>query len=308
MSRAPLVLLARMLVAVACGMALLALAGCGEGQDVDADAIVVGVGSTVEQEVLAALTVVALEDAGLEAELAVDLGDTVGVRREALRGEVDVHWGYTGAAWALGLRQQDPPADPGESLARVRQEDADRGLRWLEASEADATLALFVRDDAAPEDDRPTLEWLAQEASARERTLCVDPDFRDRPGGLEDLAALHGMDLDRVPVRGMDAEEAVAGVAEGACFAGLAPATSGEAHREGLVRVRDERGVFPAFVVAPVVREATLEEHPRLAEALRSVTTLLDTGTLARLNDQVAEIDDPEEHQELAREELSRAE
>lgn len=298
-------LIARLLTALASCALALGIAGCDDDERSEADAIAIGVGSTVEQQVLAALTVVALEDAGLEAELVVDLGDTVGVRREALRGEVDVHWGYTGAAWTLGLRQQDPPADPAESLARVRQEDRDRGLRWLEPSEANATLALFVREDAAPEGRAPTVGWLAREASARQRTLCVDPDFRDRPGGLADLAAVHPMELDRVPVRGVDDEEAVRAVAEGECFAGLAPATSGAAHREGLVQARDELGIFPAFTVAPVVREEALEEVPELAEALGTITGVLDTSTLARLNAQVAEVDDPEEQQELVREELA---
>lgn len=279
-------------------------AGCGDGGD---DEVVrVGVGSTVEQEVLAALTVVALEEAGIDAEPVVDLGGTVAVRREALRGAVDLYWDYSAAAWALGLHEQNPPADPAESVERVREEDRRRNdLVWLDPSDANATFALFVHPDAVPDDQSPSMDWLAGELSGQERTLCVDPDFRDRPGGLGDLAEVYPMDLDRVRVVGADEDEAIAGVADGECFAGLATATSGAARARGLVRVTDNVGVFPAFVVTPVARADALEREPDLRAALEPVTELLDTATLARLNAEAQDADSAEERRALARRELA---
>lgn len=279
------------------------LAGCGTEDD--PDVVTVGVGSTSEQQVLAALTVVALDHAGIETQLAMDLGGTVGLRRETLRGSVDLFWGYTAAAWALGLRQQSPPADPEESFERVREADLRRNdLVWLQPSDANATLALFVDADAVDEDQAASMDWLARELSGQERTLCVDPDFRERPGGLADLAEVYPMDLDRVEVVEADERAAISGVAEGRCFAGLATATSGEAQAAGLVRVRDDIGVFPAFVVSPVVREDSLQQEPRLAAALEPVTELLDTATLARLNAETLEAEGMEERRAVARREL----
>jgi glycine betaine/choline ABC-type transport system substrate-binding protein len=92
-----------------------------------------------------------------------------------------------------------------------------------------------------------------------------------------------------------DEAEAIEGVADGRCFAGLATATSGEAQLSGLVRVADELGVFPAFVVAPVVREERLEELPDITEALAAVTPWVDTAALARLNAEAESGTDPEE-------------
>lgn len=296
--------LGRFVVALA-GAAL--LAGCSAGDDnVDPDAVTVGVGSTAEQQVLAALTVVALEEAGIATELEVDLGGTVGLRREALRGTVDVYWDYTAAAWALGLRQQSPPSDPEESYERVRQEDRTRNdLIWLEPTQADATLALFVDGDVVDGDQPPSMDWLAAELSGEQRTLCVDVDFRDRPGGLYDLAEVYPMELDRVGLVDATEEEAIALVAEGECFAGLATTTSGEAYAQGLVPVTDDLGVFPAFVVAPVAREAVIEQNPAIEAALEPVIELLDTTTLARLNAEARDADSAEARRELARRELA---
>lgn len=276
------------------------LGGCGAEDD--PGVVTVGVGSTSEQQLLAALTVVALDHADIETQLAMDLGGTVGLRREALRGSVDLFWGYTAAAWALGLRQQSPPADPEESFQRVREADLRRNdLVWLPPSDANATLALFVDAEALGENQPASMDWLARELSGQERTLCVDPDFRQRPGGLRDLAEVYPMDLDRVKVVEADESEAITGVAEGRCFAGLATATSGEARAAGLVRVRDDLGVFPAFVVAPVARKDALQDEPRLASALEPVTELLDTATLARLNAETHDAPGIEERRAVAR-------
>ena len=274
----------------------LVLAGCVRDEPPSEPRIAVGVGSTTEQRVLAALTAQALTEAGMTPDLQPDLGGTVGLRRAALAGDIDVFWDYTGAAWALGMGQQAPPADPEESFQRVSRADVRNGLTWLPASQANATLALFVDRDDLPAEDRPRgLAWLASVLSAGERHLCADQEFITRSGGLEALAAAYAIDLDRLTESAIPAAEpdAISGVASRRCFAALATATSGEAIRAGLTPVSDDLLVFPAFAVAPVVRTARLEDVPELAEALATVTAVLDTSALGELNAEVERGRDP---------------
>lgn len=284
---------------VAVGLALLVIAaGCQRDGGNSAPRVVVGVGSTTEQRVLAALTVQALDAAGITAEVRTDLGGTVGLRREAIGGTVDVFWDYTGAAWALGLGQQAPSSDPEESYQRVQRADEDNGLTWLEPSAANATLALFVRADDLPAEDRPRgLAWLAGVLSSGRGTLCADPEFITRAGGLRSLAAAYAIDVDRLTKASVPAPEpeAIAAAASGRCFAALATATSGEARRAGLVPVTDDLMVFPAFIVAPVARTQRLEELPQLAQALAPVITGLDSQRLAAMNAAAAGGGDPGE-------------
>lgn len=259
-------------------------------------AVVLGVGSTPEQRMLAALTVVALDRAGIAVRPRADLGGTVGLRREALRDNIDLWWDYTGAAWSLGMGEQAPPADAEESYQRVRRADEDRELVWLEPSAADATLALFVRAGDLPPEGAPRgLSWLAGVLSSGQVRLCADGDFVRRRGGLDALAEAYAIDLERLLVAAADEPTAIRRVAEGSCFAGLATATSGEAREAGLLPVADELGVFPAFVVAPVARAAALERHPDLAEALHPLVAVLDTRALGELNREVAAGRDPAE-------------
>lgn len=273
---------------------LLAASGCTLPTAAQPDAVVVGVGALPEQEVLGALAVEALERADVTVEREEGLATTVGLRREAASGRVDLYWDYTGAAWSRGLGEPAPPADPVESWERIRAADHHNGLRWLEPTEANATLALFVRADAIPEGEA-RLSWLAGELSAGERVLCADPDFLSRPGGLDALAAEYAIDLARVLGRPATEEDAVAGVAAGECFAGVATATLGQARLEGLVPVSDDLSVFPAFIVAPVVREESPADRVVVREALAPVVEALDTATLRRLNAEHARGEAPDE-------------
>lgn len=263
--------------------ALLGVVGCTLPTAAQPEPVVVGVGALAEQEVLGALAIEALDRAEVAVEREEGLATTVGLRREAASERVDLYWDYTGAAWSRGLGEPAPPADPVESWERVREADRHNGLQWLEPTDANATLALFVRADDAPEGDA-MLTWLAGELSGGERTLCADEDFLTRPGGLDALAAEYAIDLSRLAREPADEEEAIELVAAGECFAGLATATSGPARAEGLVPVADDLAVFPAFVVAPVVREDSPADREVVREALAPVVEALDTATLRRLN------------------------
>ena len=191
-----------------------------------------------------------------------------------------------------------PPSDPEESFARVRRADEHNGLTWLPPSAANATLALFVRRDDLPAQDRPRgLPWLSGVLSSGEGTLCADPEVITRTGGLEALAVAYAIDVERLTDAAVpaDEDEAISATSRGRCFAALATATSGEARLAGLVPVADDLMVFPAFVIAPVARTDRVEQIPGLAEALAPVTSRLDSEQLAVMNAAAESGEDPGE-------------
>lgn len=271
--------------------AVLVAGGCNRAEP-EAEGVVVGVGSTTEQRVLAALTVAALERTGIAVRPVGETADVGDLRRQAESGDVDLFWDYTGSALSLALLpRQPPPAVAEESFERVARADEERNeFVWLGPTRANATLALFVRAADAPETER-TLTWLSRELSAGQ-PLCADPDFLAREGGLTSLAEEYSIAVEALRTVPAPEADAIAGVAGGQCFAGLATATSGEAEGAGLVPVDDDLGVFPAFVVAPVVRAPALTAEPRIPDALAPVLDL-DTAALRRLNGRVEAGEEP---------------
>lgn len=281
--------------AVAAALLVLgAAAGCDRTEPAaEPGALVLGVGSTDEQRVLAALAIVALDVAGIPVEPVLDRGSTVDLRRAARSGEVDLWWDYTGAAWGLGLGEQGPPADPVESYERIREADEDRGFAWLDPTTANATLALFVRGGDLPAEGA-TLSWLAGELSAGDKALCADPDFLARPAGYDALAQVYSIQTDRVRQVPLGELKAIASTAAGSCFAALATATSGAAAIAGLQPVADDQRLFPAFIAAPVVRADALEDESGAAAPLRDLTARLGTAELRELNAAVVAGEDPQ--------------
>ena len=55
-----------------------------------------------------------------------------------------------------------------------------------------------------------------------------------------------------------------------------------------LVVLEDDRGYFPSYHAAPLVREECSKRHPEVAAALHQLAGRIDDRTMRRLNYQVA--------------------
>lgn len=254
----------------------------------------VGTGPQPESQLLAAVIVELLGLEGVPAESVV-LADAGDARRGLELGDVDVVPSYTGEAWLGVLEREDPPSDQATSLARVAEFDERQGLIWLRppivpggvtTPPADATFA-FVVDQDGPHAEVMTMSQLATQLGQVEGpVLCVDPAFAEREDGLPVVLDAYSIAPGSVDVLGTTPSEAVLGVAAGDCDAGLTSATDGSAWSGGLRPLVDDLGVFPAFVVAPVVDQTDL---PRVEAALRPLVTQLTTAMLGGWNARVAQ-------------------
>lgn len=257
-------------------------------------AVRVGTGQQPESRLLAGVMVELLDGAGVPATV-VDLADASDARRALELGDVDVVPAYTGEAWLEVLNRADPPNDQATSLARVAEADEARGLVWLRppisgdgvtAPPADATFA-FVVDEDGPHADVATMSQLATRlGQLASPVLCVDPSFAEREDGLPVVLGAYSIAPDSVERLGTTPQEAVLGVAAGDCDAGLTSATDGSAWALGQRPLADDLGVFPAFVVAPVVDAAVVD---RVEPALRPLTRQLTTALLGGWNARVAQ-------------------
>ncbi len=262
----------------------------------------VGAGPDAETQLVAHTLAALLIAEGLDGQVEV-FDQLVEARRALEIGALEALPGYSGAAWLEVLDRPSPPSDAQVSVAQVRQFDLRNGIEWLapdfsgtgvDATPANATFALvvstppFVFDPAAPDVSAPsTISQLASHlAEFPDAGLCIDESFARRNDGALALFDAYDINPEREIVAAAPAA-AIAGVSQGACVAGLTTATDGLAWGANLRPLLDDRGVFPAFVVAVQVPSSVREERPEIIDAISPFRIHMTTALLGGHNARV---------------------
>jgi osmoprotectant transport system substrate-binding protein len=118
-------------------------------------------------------------------------------------------------------------------------------------------------------------------AASTEIRISAPVDFEDRDDGLKGLRATYG-----------DFEATVNGVAPGIKYQAfldgdanvvLAFSTDAEIALNDLVVLEDDKGLWPPYHVAPVVRQEILDRHPSIRQ-LDRIAPLLTDSVMQALN------------------------
>lgn len=260
---------------------------------VDGGTIVVGSKNFTEQLILGKIAVIALQVAGFDVVDRTNIPGSVPARQGLVEGEIDMEWEYTGTAWLSYLGQSEALADPQRQYAAVRDADAANGLTWLPPAEANNTYAFAVRGEALPDlGGISSLSGLA-ELPVEQRTLCVEAEFASRNDGLAPMLDAYGVPLGdpqgvpRDNIRTLDTGAVYQATDDGACNFGEVFTTDGRIPALDLTVLEDDRGFFPAYNISAVLRTATLEQYPALADVFGQISPLLTDEVLQQLNARV---------------------
>jgi len=271
-------------------IALVASACGSDAPPVDQPSVRIGAGADSESRLIAEIIVVAFANANIAAEVQILTGSTA-ARRALLDGRIDVLSAYSGELWLDVLNRPDPISSAQESFAAIRDFDQNLPVQWLtppfgsgfSEPPANATFALMIN----PNGEFGAVESMSQLASVLsvnpDAALCIDEEFRTRPDGLRSLLAVYSVRSTQLVISATPSE-AVLAVAAGECVAGLTTTTDGTAWLLGLRPLRDDLGVFPAFVVALQLRSDLLDRVANAAEILAPLTNGLTTEILGQFN------------------------
>ncbi|GAC1341872.1 MAG: glycine betaine ABC transporter substrate-binding protein [Acetobacteraceae bacterium] len=249
-----------------------------------AQTVKVGSKNFTEQYILAEIYAAALENAGLKVERKINLGGTLIAHKAMTSGEIDLYPEYTGTALIAVLKapvQRDPQAVFDQVKTYYEKEF---GLTWLKPANINNGYAMIVRPETAQKYGLKTLSDLGR--ASKELVMGAGPEFLDRQDGLPGLKATYGCDFkdfkqfaklglryDALAAKQID-------IANGF-------ATDWQIAEQKLVVLDDDKGLFPPYFVAPVIREQTLKANPRIAEVLERVNVALDNQTMRDLNARV---------------------
>lgn len=248
------------------------------------DTLRVGSKNFTEELILGELYAQTLEHAGLPVTRRFDLGTTDIAMAALARNEIDLYPEYTGTA-LVDVLHLPPQSDAQRAYATVKAAYAKRfDLVWLAPAPMDDTQALATTQAVAGRYAIGTLSDLALKAN--EMRLGAVPEFLTRADGLPGLQKRYG-GFHFKAVRVLDNGLKYQALEHGDVDVVVAFTTEGELKAENLIVLEDDKHLFPADQVAPVVRKAALTAKPALAPALNRLSPLLTTDVMQDLNVQV---------------------
>ncbi len=222
---------------------------------------------------------------GLRVERLLNLGGTMIVHGALERGEIDLYPEYTGTALTAILKRE-AVSDPNEAFRIVSEAYGNQfAAEWLKPFGFNNSYSITVRQDDAKQQGWKRISDLKGKAPGLRAGFTSE--FSERPDGYPGLKEAYGFDFGEV--RDLDSAIMYQAAARGEVDVICAYTTDGRIPAYGLKPLKDDRGFFPPYYAAPVVRNETLLKHPVLRKTLKSLGGLLDDRAMQRLNYEVDE-------------------
>jgi osmoprotectant transport system permease protein len=246
----------------------------------------VGAKDFTEGQILAEVVKQMLEaHTGLAVEVKQNLGTSV-ILKALNAGEIDLYPEYTGNLLTSKEALDLPvPEDRSTVTAVVRDGMRRRyGLILLEPFGLNNTYAPCVTRSTAKRYGLRTISDLRRTPQLR---VVIDLSFRTRPDGWDGLVRTYALVFDQPPSQ-VSPNLLYKALEQGAADLVIGFATDWQIQSLNLVVLEDDRGYFPSYHAAPLVREALLKRHPEVADILNRLAGRIDDQAMRRLNFQVA--------------------
>jgi osmoprotectant transport system substrate-binding protein/osmoprotectant transport system permease protein len=261
---------------------LLAVAGpAGASEVPSADRVVVGSKNFTESRLLAEMFARLLEArTSLHVDRRLGLAGTQ-VCFEALRtGAIDVYPEYTGTG-LVAILDESPQGDARTTLEAVRREFLARwDLWWLAPLGFENSFEIAVPRSLATRLGLRTISDLAHVAPTLRAGF--GHEFVEREDGLVGLQRVYGLQFGSIRQMQQALQYEAAGAGHIDCMD--AYTTDGRLLVHDLVVLEDDRGFFPPYEAAALVRGATLARHPEVGAVLGLLAGSLDADHMRRLN------------------------
>ena len=245
----------------------------------------VGSKNLTEQFIVAELYAASLEASGISVERRINLGPTLVVHDALVTGAIDIYPEYTGTALGAIMKIATDDYSQKEVYQRVKAYyEKEFKLLWLPPSGVNNGYAMVVRLQTAQAMNLRTLSDLAKVSKSLK--LGAGPEFGDRRDGIRGLKDVYGLEFSEYR-RFADLQRRYDALMQKQIDVANGFATDWQIAADRLVALSDDKGLFPPYVLAPVVRMDTVAGNAKAVEALERVGMLIDNATMQELNRQV---------------------
>ena len=258
-------------------------------EEVSNSAIVVTGKPFAEQEILSAILVQVLNQAGIESVLGTTILNTP--YDFLLEASADAYWEYTGTALTRYYGQAGV-TDSQIAYQSVQELSAEMGLTWLAPATLNNTFALVVQSEFVERYQIHTISQLASHMNQNEApfSICAEAYFFDleHSDGLRPMQEAYGFAFAETALVPTPIENSYQALAAGDCEILVGFATDSKIAAQNLVILSDDLPFFPVYNPAPLLRDEAFEliqaQAPSLVEQLACISQSLDDATMAELN------------------------
>jgi osmoprotectant transport system substrate-binding protein len=269
---------------------VLSLAACGSSNTSTKEGgggkgeITVGGKDFTEQQVLAKITGIYLKENGYDVEEASNMGSTV-VRSALENSQIDVYWEYTGTGLVV-YQKQEVETDPDKAYEKVKENDKENGIAWLNKANFNNTYAMLMKQELADELGVKSISDLANliNKDPDKYKFASNAEFYAREDGMKGLQKHYGFEFPTKNVVKMDSGLLYNALKDGQVDVSVGFATDGRIRGFDLVALEDDQFFFPAYNGAPVVRQEIVDQYPEIVDLLNELAGRLDTDTMMGLN------------------------
>lgn len=247
--------------------------------------IVIGEKDFTEGQILAQVLKQMIEEhTDLSVEIRSRLGTNV-ILQAAKRGDIDLYPEYTGnLLTSKDALDMAVPADPSRITEIVRNGMREKhGLVLLETFGLNNTYAPTVTKETA---ERHRLKKISDLKRTPQLRVVIDLSFISRPDGWPGLIEKYGLKF-KEPPKQVSPDLLYKALEQGDADVVIGFATDWQIQKMDLVVLEDDLGYFPNYHGAPLIAEATLKRHPKVAEVLNRLGGKIDDDTMRRLNYEV---------------------
>lgn len=269
--------------------------GCGS-KSAGSDKVVIGSKNFTENEIVAEVYALALEDAGIDVERKFDISSSV-VHTAITSDEIDLYPEYTGTG-LIAVLEEDPITDAQEVYDEVKKQYEDKfQITWLDYSPANDGQGLVIRTAAAEKYGISTISDLQKHAT--ELRFASQGEFDERADGIPALEATYGpFDWKSSTVYDNSLKYQILEEDKGDVIP--ASTTEGNLVDDQFTLLEDDKHVWPPYNLAPIVCDEVLEAHPEIADTLNKISAKITTEEITKLN---AKVDvDKESYKDVAKE------
>ncbi|GAB7054212.1 MULTISPECIES: glycine betaine ABC transporter substrate-binding protein [unclassified Paenibacillus] len=256
------------------------------GENVQPARITVGGKPFTEQLILVQLMAQLLDaKTGHTISTAEGLGSS-NVLMQALKDDdIQVYADYTGTGYINILKNELKPDDTPETVYEKAKQGYEEqfGFTWLNPIKYSNTFTLIMKREKADALGVKTFSDLVRHAP--NLVLGSDAQFFERGDGYKGMAEKYGFEFKGR--KEMDIGIAYQALTEGQIDVLVGYSTDGRIPALELQILEDDKGYFPPYYPAPILKMEFLKKYPEVGETLNLLADKLDETTMAELNAKV---------------------